>query len=75
MILKANGDDSKPVLSLERATLTGVYLANEGVADFTEIEIVKSQDEFAIVKNNGYLKEFDNIVLDVTDIEENQTLY
>ena len=75
MIVKADGGDSKPILSLERDTLQGVYVANEGVADFIEIQVVKSQDEFTIVSDTGYLKEFDNIVLDITAIEENQTLY
>ena len=75
MIVKADGGDSKPILSLERDTLQGVYVANEGVADFIEIQVVKSQDEFTIVSDTGYLKEFDNIVLDITEIEENQTLY
>jgi hypothetical protein len=46
MIMKATGEDSKAVLSLERDTLQGVYIANEGVADFTEIQVKKTQDEF-----------------------------
>ena len=66
---------NKPVLSLERDKLDGVYLANAGIADFTEIEIVKSQDEFTIINDDGNLKEFDNIVLDATQVYENQTLY
>ena len=75
MIVSASGSDTKPVLSLEREALKGVYLANEGVAEFTEVNVLKSQDEFTIIDDTGYLKEFDNIVLDVNDIEENQTLY
>ena len=35
------GSDVSPVLSLERANLTGVYLANTGVAEFIEVSIVK----------------------------------
>ncbi|MBO4864756.1 MAG: hypothetical protein J5517_10340 [Eubacterium sp.] len=66
---------NKPVLSLARDKLDGVYLANAGIADFTEIEIVKSQDEFTIINDDGNLKEFDNIVLDATQVYENQTLY
>ena len=58
-----------------REALKGVYLATEGVAEFTEVNVLKSQDEFTIIDDTGYLKEFDNIVLDVNDIEENQTLY
>ena len=55
--------------------MTGVYLANEGIADFNEVEIVMSQDEFTILHDDGYLKEFDNVVLDSSQVEENQTLY
>ena len=64
-----------PVLSLERDNLTGVFLANAGIADFMEVEIIKSQDEFTILHDDGYLKEFDNVVLDSSQVEENQTLY
>ncbi len=64
-----------PVMSLEREKIDGVYLANTGIADFVEIEIVKSQDEFSILKDDGYLKEFDNIVLDSNQVTDNQTLY
>ena len=75
MIMNASGSDTKAVLSLERDSLKGVYLANEGVADFTEVEILKSQDEFSIINDNGYLKEFDNIILDVNDVKDDQTIY
>ena len=64
-----------PVLSLERYKMTGVYIANEGIADFVEVEVVMSQDEFTILHDDGYLKEFDNVVLDSSQVEENQTLY
>ena len=70
-----NKKNMTPVLSLPRDNLTGVYLANAGIADFTEVEIVKSQDEFTILNNGGKLKEFDNVVLDATQVEESQTLY
>lgn len=63
------------VLSLERAEMTGVYLANAGIADFKEVTIVKSQDEFTILKNDENLKEFDNIVLDSSEVEDKQTLF
>ena len=64
-----------PVLSLEREKLDGVYLANEGVANFIEADVVKSEDEFTILNDDGYLKEFDNVVLDSSQVYENQTLY
>lgn len=64
-----------PVMSLARDNLTGVFLANAGIASFNEVEIIKSQDEFTIINNGGNLKEFDNVVLDSKQVEENQTLY
>ncbi len=70
-----NKQTVEPVLSLARENLTGVYLANAGVANFIEVSIVKSQDEFTIVKKDENLKEFDIIVLDYTQVKENQSLY
>ncbi|MBR6403232.1 MAG: hypothetical protein IKS48_07590 [Eubacterium sp.] len=64
-----------PIMALERFKMQGVYLANEGIAEFVEGEIIISQDEFTILNDDGYLKEFDNIVLDSSQVEENQTLY
>ena len=64
-----------PVMSLPRKKLTGVFLANTGIADFMEVEIIKSQDEFTIINNGNNLKEFDNVVLDSSQVVENQTLY
>ena len=75
ILISTDGKTTSPVMSLERANLLGVYLANAGVADFTEVELVKTQDEFSILKDDGTLKEFDNVVLDASIVEENQTLY
>ena len=75
ILLAGKKRSQKPVMSLERDKMNGVYLANTGIADFTEVEVVKSQDEFTILNDDGYLKEFDNIVLDSSEVYENQTLY
>ena len=75
ILLLGKKKEQKPVLSLEREKMNGVYLANTGIADFTEVEVIKSQDEFTIINDDGYLKEFDNIVLDSNEVYENQTLY
>ena len=74
-ILGKEGADVSPVLSLDRDTLTGVYLANTGVAEYIEVNVVKTQDEFSILKSDENLKEFDNIVLDASQVSVNQTLY
>lgn len=75
MLHPASGGDAIQVLSLEREKITGVYLGNQGVADFLEVSIVKSEDEFTIVNSGEGLKEYDNIVQDSSSVVENQTLY
>ncbi|MCR4609235.1 MAG: hypothetical protein K5750_06005 [Eubacterium sp.] len=55
--------------------INGVYLANEGVARFIEVNIVKKGDEFTIVKSGDSLRKYDNIIMDSSDVEENQTIY
>lgn len=75
VLVPADGSQQVPVLSLERAKVTGVYLANEGVAEFTEVTVRKKEDEFSIIQSGESLKEFDNIVLDASSVSENQTLY
>ena len=53
-------------------TLIGVYNINKGFADFKEITILYSNDEYSIVKSNpNYgLLEYDYIVLDAESINE-----
>ena len=70
-----SSSETSPVLSLDRVQMTGVYLANMGIADFVEVVIKKSQDEFTILETDGNLKEFDNIVLDAEQVKDGQTLY
>ena len=55
--------------------INGVYLANEGVARFIEVNVVKKGDEFTIVKSGDSLRKYDNIIMDSSDVEENQTIY
>ncbi len=74
-LVKPYRTETLAVSALERIQVSGVFVANEGIADFTEIEIVKSQDEFTIIKDGRLLKEYDNIVLDADEVKENQTLY
>lgn len=52
----------------DTASLTGVYNINEGYADFTEVTVIKQNDEYAIVEpNDTYgLREYDYIVLDAS---------
>lgn len=58
-------------------TLVGVYNINKGFADFKEITVLYSNDEYSIVKSNTRygLTEYDYIVLDAQSIDENDFIY
>ena len=75
VLVKPDSTDTLPVSTLDRDKLKGVYLANKGVADFTEVSIVRFGDEFTIVADGEGLREYDNIVMDANGVIENQILY
>ncbi len=58
----------------KRATLIGVYNINKGYADFKQITILDSNDEYAIVKpNTRYgLSVYDYIVLNAESVRDDQ---
>lgn len=58
-------------------TLVGVYNINKGFADFKEITVLYSNEEYSIVKSNTRygLTEYDYIVLDASSINENDFIY
>lgn len=58
-------------------TLMGVYNINKGFADFKEITVLYSNEEYSIVKSNTRygLTEYDYIVLDAASINENDLIY
>lgn len=58
-------------------TLVGVYNINKGFADFKEITVLYSNDEYSIVKSNTRygLTEYDYIVLDAESIDEDDFIY
>lgn len=69
-ICKPESQDKYPISKI--GTLIGVYNINKGFADFKEITILYSNDEYSIVKSNtNYgLVEYDYIVLDAESINE-----
>ena len=75
VLIKPDSKETLAVSKLEHGKLKGVYLANKGVADFTRINIVRTGDEFTIVGTGDRLREFDNIVMDSSQVVENQVLY
>ncbi|MCD7836709.1 MAG: hypothetical protein LUG83_08715 [Lachnospiraceae bacterium] len=60
----------------ERATLTGVYNVNKGYADFKQINILYSNDEYSIVKaNTDYgLRVYDYIALNADTVSDDQLI-
>ena len=89
VLVKPDSNETLPVTKLERVTVRGVYFCNQGLADFTPVTVVRTGDEFTIVKEKnedaeygeetytkaGNLKEYDNIVMDVSQVSENQLIY
>lgn len=60
---------------LEYETLTGVYFANQGIAEFRQVSVIKLIDEFVLIDGGDELKAYDNIVLDASGVTENQIIY
>ena len=60
---------------MESTKLTGVYYTNRGTAEFRMVTVVKEIDEFALIKSSEMISPFDNVVLDSTQVHENQVLY
>ncbi|MCR5650621.1 MAG: hypothetical protein K6F86_05510 [Lachnospiraceae bacterium] len=71
VIIKPDSADTYTVQ--DRDTLTGVYNMNKGYADFTNIEIIKSNTEYSIVssKSKYDLQVYDYIVLDGDGVNDN----
>lgn len=74
-ICKPDSADKYPVSKV--GTLVGVYNINKGFADFKEITVLYSNEEYSIVKSNTRygLTEYDYIVLDAESINENDFIY
>ncbi|MCR4839661.1 MAG: hypothetical protein K5897_12130 [Eubacterium sp.] len=89
ILTKPDSNETLPVTKLERVTVRGVYFCNQGLADFTPVTVVRTGDEFTIVEEKGdppqygeetytkegNLKEYDNIVMNVSQVTENQIIY
>ena len=60
---------------VEYDNLEGVYSANRGIAEFRMITRKKDLDGFILIRANENVKPYDNIVLNASEVEENQTLY
>lgn len=60
----------------QTASLTGVFNINKGYADFKEIQILKQNDEYALIKSNTTygLSAYDYIVLDASSVDVDQLI-
>ena len=61
----------------KQGTLTGVYNINKGYADFKQIEVLYSNDEYSIVKSNSAvgLRAYDYIALDSSVVTDKDFVY
>jgi hypothetical protein len=61
----------------KRGSLIGVYNINKGYADFKQVNILYSNDEYSVVQSNtAYgLNVYDYIVLDAETVSEDELIY
>ena len=76
VLVKNDSDQTFNISDAGHATLTGVYYASEGIATFKQIEILTTNDEFAIIKEgvDYSLSMYDRIILDASTVEEGQII-
>lgn len=75
ILFDLNSDQTIAASLLETYIISGVYFANQGIAEFRRVSILKTIDEFVLIKNNEELKAYDNIVLNADTVIENQLIY
>ncbi len=70
-----DSDEKYPVS--KTGSLTGVYNINKGFADFKEVTVLYSNDEYSIVKSNTRygLTEYDYIVLDAESVNKDDFIF
>ena len=58
-------------------TLHGVYNINKGYAVFREVTIIDENEEYCVVESNNIygLAAYDYIVLDATQVSEDEIVY
>lgn len=70
-------DSNETYMLSKSAFLQGVYNINKGYADFKEIQILKQNEEYSIIKSNTRygLSAYDHIVLDAEAVDLNELIY
>lgn len=75
ILLNISNNHTLSVSMLEKDQISGVYSANRGIAEFRMVVIIKSIDDFVLIKADAGIKVYDNIILDATKVKENQIIY
>lgn len=75
IILNIANNHTLSISILEKDTISGVYSANRGIAEFRMVVIIKSIDDFVLIKADEGIKVYDNIILDAKEVKENQIIY
>ncbi len=68
-------NETYAVSNLPRENIKGVYCVNRGIAEFFMVDVVKVVDDFTLIRSDGTLKIYDNIVLDAESVKENEIIY
>ncbi|MCR4788246.1 MAG: hypothetical protein K5888_06660 [Lachnospiraceae bacterium] len=70
-------DSSSTYTLQKKGSLIGVYNINKGYADFKQINILYSNDEYSIIKPNTVygLCTYDYIVLDASSVNDDELIY
>ncbi len=75
VIISVDKKDTIGASLLQTGVVEGVYIVNQGVADFNMVNIIKDGEEFVIVEKEMGLREFDKIVMNSDKVTENQIVY
>ena len=75
VLLDISSNETIAASLLEYETLTGIYFANQGIAEFRQVSIIKIIDEFVLIDGGNELKAYDHIVLNASEVSENQVIY
>lgn len=75
VLLDISSNETIAASLLEYEALTGIYFANQGIAEFRQVSIIKTIDEFVLIDGGNELKAYDHIVLNASEVSENQVIY
>lgn len=75
VLMNINTNQTIAVSLLEIHKLSGVYSANRGIAEFRHVTVLKTIDDFALIKSGEDISVYDNIIFDSSKVKENQVIY